>query len=75
VQDNQLVIMSVHQPRRGWAEALDEMAKRGDDALLDSEEEIQIRWEQEEWEWPCSSSQFRSSANTSCQSYKLTGPL
>jgi antitoxin MazE len=34
-EDGSLVIRSARRPREGWAAAFEEMARRGDDALLD----------------------------------------
>jgi antitoxin MazE len=46
-----LVIRPVRKPRAGWAEAFREMARRGDDALLDDPPPNLSRWDEEEWEW------------------------
>jgi antitoxin MazE len=50
VEENRLVISSAERPRAGWVEAFREMARRGDDALLDSDR-IGTKWDEEEWEW------------------------
>jgi antitoxin MazE len=49
VQNGAIVISSAKKPREGWAEAFREMAKRGDDKLLDPE--FANAWDEEEWEW------------------------
>jgi antitoxin MazE len=51
VQPNQIVIRSASRPRRGWAEAFQAMAARGDDALLDPDAPSGSDWDEEEWEW------------------------
>lgn len=37
LKGNSLVIRPASNPREGWAEAFEEMARRGDDTLLDDE--------------------------------------
>ncbi|HJT31584.1 MAG TPA: AbrB/MazE/SpoVT family DNA-binding domain-containing protein [Pirellulales bacterium] len=44
-----LVIRPVSHPRAGWAEAFQQMVRRGDDALLD--DGVASRFDQTEWEW------------------------
>lgn len=51
VEHNSLVIRPATNPRAGWAEAFREMAKRGDDALLDGDTPSLTSWDEEEWEW------------------------
>jgi antitoxin MazE len=51
VQDGSLVIKSVARPRAGWATAFEEMAKHGDDALIDDVSPIATKWDEDEWEW------------------------
>ena len=46
-----LVIRPVVQPRTGWEEAFREMAKRGDDRLLDGDQDVRHSFDEEEWEW------------------------
>jgi antitoxin MazE len=46
-----LLVRAVRRPREGWAEALQEMARRGDDALLDDVSSTLSKWDEEEWEW------------------------
>jgi antitoxin MazE len=36
-EGDSLVIRPAHRPRAGWAAAFQEMARRGDDALLDEQ--------------------------------------
>lgn len=40
----------VTDPRAGWAEAFEAMAREGDDALLD-DEVVPTRWDEDEWRW------------------------
>jgi antitoxin MazE len=49
VQEGRLVIEPANQPRRGWAEAAQLMAERGEDALLD--EPAATAFDAGEWEW------------------------
>lgn len=51
VADDALVIRPVKQPRQHWAAAFQEMARHGDDALLDGEAHRLSRWDEDEWEW------------------------
>jgi antitoxin MazE len=51
VLPDQLVIRSVHQPRRQWDESFKAMAETGDDQLLDDEPLTLTEWEEREWEW------------------------
>ncbi len=44
-----LVINRARRPRAGWADAFEEMARRGDDALLDPPS--LSRWDKENWQW------------------------
>lgn len=52
VQRDQIVIRSLRRPRQGWEESFREMARRGDDRLLDEESLLtQSSWDEEEWQW------------------------
>ncbi len=51
VQDREIVISTLQKPRAGWQAAFREMAKRGDDKLLDAPLASLTRWDEEEWEW------------------------
>jgi antitoxin MazE len=51
VQDDSLVIRPSRRPREGWAEAFREMARHGDDALLDEAPPSLSSWDEGEWEW------------------------
>jgi antitoxin MazE len=46
-----LVIRPVTKPRAGWAAAFREMARRGDDALLDDVAMAFSSWDNGGWEW------------------------
>ena len=50
MQDGGLVIRAAGNPRADWDEAFAAMALQGDDALLDGEEIVPTRWDEEEWE-------------------------
>ncbi len=51
VQDDSLVIRPARPVREGWEAAFQEMARLGDDALLDAGSLPPTRWDEEEWEW------------------------
>jgi antitoxin MazE len=46
-----LLVRAAAKPRAGWAAAFKEMARKGDDALLDGEAVILSEWDEKEWEW------------------------
>ena len=46
-----LMIRPAHGPRAGWAEAFQEMALNGDDAILVDIPIGLSEWDEEEWEW------------------------
>ena len=46
-----LVIRPARKPREGWASAFREMARHGDDALLDGVAPSLSAWDASEWEW------------------------
>ncbi|HYW11062.1 MAG TPA: AbrB/MazE/SpoVT family DNA-binding domain-containing protein [Longimicrobium sp.] len=50
VEAGQIVIRAVRHPREGWDVAFAEMARRGDDKLLDDVPSTST-WDEEEWEW------------------------
>lgn len=50
IEDNQLIIRPGSSPRAAWADQFQEMARLGDDTLLDSDI-IPTAWEDTEWEW------------------------
>jgi antitoxin MazE len=50
-EDDALVIRPVKKPRAGWAKAFQQMAQRGDDALLDPGAPSLSRWDEGEWKW------------------------
>ncbi|MBI2440320.1 MAG: AbrB/MazE/SpoVT family DNA-binding domain-containing protein [Lentisphaerae bacterium] len=50
VQDSMIVIHSPRKPRAGWRVAFGEMARMGDDKLLDPHLGS-TRWDDEEWQW------------------------
>ncbi len=49
-QDDTLIIRPVARPRAGWADAFGEMARRGDDALLDDVAPSLSKWDEVGWE-------------------------
>jgi antitoxin MazE len=51
VRKDALIIRPVRRPREGWAAAFQEMARRGDDVLLDDAASSLSSWDDDEWEW------------------------
>ena len=49
VADGKVVLAPAPRVRQGWAEAAQEMAARGDDALLDPP--TTTAFDEDEWEW------------------------
>lgn len=50
VRGNVLEVSPARKIREGWEESFKEMARRGDDVLLDGEEEASD-WDKAEWRW------------------------
>ncbi|HKI37540.1 MAG TPA: AbrB/MazE/SpoVT family DNA-binding domain-containing protein [Gemmataceae bacterium] len=50
-ENGALVIRPVNRPRASWAVTFQEMARRGDDALLDDAAPSLSAWDEGEWEW------------------------
>lgn len=51
VRDDSLIIRPIREPRAGWAEVFQEMARCGDDTLLDDTTPSLSSWDEDEWEW------------------------
>lgn len=51
VEKNQIIIRPISNPRTGWDDAFKAMADRGDDALINGEDNISHSWDEEEWQW------------------------
>jgi antitoxin MazE len=51
VNGNKLIIRSLQNPRQDWDERFVEMARLGDNKLLDSEDVSPGSWDKDEWEW------------------------
>ena len=49
VEGNKLIIQALRRPRQDWEDQFAEMAKQGDDQLLD--EVPPTHWDEEEWTW------------------------
>ena len=47
----QIVLRQVRRARAGWAEQFAEMARCGDDRLLDGDQLNASSWDDTEWEW------------------------
>jgi len=50
IQDNRLVIRAIHSARSGWGHAFAEMAKKGDDTLVQPNPPA-TEWDKNEWRW------------------------
>ncbi len=51
VREDQWVIRPSRKPRKDWEEQFEQMAKRGDDLLLDEQAVSTTNWDADEWEW------------------------
>jgi antitoxin MazE len=51
-EDDRLIIRAARHPREGWTAAFQEMARQGDDTLLEGEAPVPTRWDEDEWQWP-----------------------
>jgi len=51
VDQNQIIIRPVLNPRAGWDDAFIAMAEDKDDVLLDGEDILTHSWDDEEWQW------------------------
>lgn len=51
VKQNQIIIRPVSNPRAGWDDAFEAMAKMGDDGIIDEIENISHSWDDNEWQW------------------------
>ena len=51
VDQNQIIIRPILNPRAGWDDAFVSMAEENDDVLIDGEEGITHSWDEEEWQW------------------------
>ena len=49
VRDGAIVIRPAAHPREGWAAAFADMAKHGDDFILDADTTAMSSWDEEEW--------------------------
>jgi len=50
VQGDKLILCPLRNPRQGWEEQFVEMARLGDDRLLDADT-VPGSWDKDEWEW------------------------
>ena len=51
IENNQIIIRPVSNPRAGWADAFRKMAENGDDVLIEGEQTITHSWDETEWQW------------------------
>jgi antitoxin MazE len=51
VEDTQIIIRPISNPRSGWDDAFRAMAKYGHDLLIEGNENISHSWDEEEWKW------------------------
>jgi len=51
VENSQIIIRPVLNPRSGWNDAFREMAENGDDRLVDGDGIMANPWDETEWQW------------------------
>ncbi len=51
ITKNKIIIHPISDPRRDWDNAFKTMADKGDDALINGEENFSHSWDDEEWQW------------------------
>lgn len=52
LEDNQIILRSPEQTRKGWDNAFEKMTEKEDDQLLDQgETEQPSEWDETEWTW------------------------
>lgn len=52
VGNNEIILRSISSPRKGWNEAFEAMANKGDDTLLDiNSSDLNNEWVENEWTW------------------------
>jgi antitoxin MazE len=52
LKDNQIILRSSEQTRKGWEQSFEKMARDNDDNLLDKETvESSSQWDETEWTW------------------------
>ena len=51
VENKQIIIRPLSNPRDGWDVAFKSMAGRGDDSIATDFEKISNSWDEEEWQW------------------------
>lgn len=51
IENNQIIIRPVSNPRSGWDAAFQKMAENGDDVLIEGEQTITHAWDETEWQW------------------------
>ena len=50
-EPNCVIIRSADLPRKGWEDQFEEMARLGDDRLLDQNAGQATQWDEREWKW------------------------
>jgi antitoxin MazE len=51
IENNQIIIRPISNPRKGWDNAFKSMAEREDDTLVDGTDNFSHSWDEEEWQW------------------------
>jgi antitoxin MazE len=51
IENNQIIIRPISNPRKGWDNAFKSMAESGDDTLVDGTDNISHSWDEAEWQW------------------------
>jgi antitoxin MazE len=51
VENNQIIIRPLSNPRAGWDISFQKMTEYGDDVLIDGHQTITHTWDEIEWKW------------------------
>lgn len=51
VDNNQIIISPVKNPRTGWDVEFKTMAATGDDDVIDEMDMISNEWDEDQWQW------------------------
>jgi antitoxin MazE len=51
IENNQIIIRPVTNPRAGWDAAFQKMSENGHDFLIEGEQTISHSWDEIEWQW------------------------
>jgi antitoxin MazE len=51
IHDHSILIRPVSKTRENWGQAFAQMARKGDDVLLDEADSPGSGWDEDEWQW------------------------